>query len=285
MKKFIKKIILFSIIILKISFVLFYIMQIYYNHSFSDKNAIFIWGDSQAYHGIDLEELSAITNKNIYSSAFHGAGVYDFLLFTERISPNSKVIVSISKLVQIRRKENDFNRSGLSLGALNKLHEYNYSFEEIVQILKMNLKPKRNIFKETSLYPYKDSIEIKHNLSHFKSYYEKIPEFLNDKQSLYLLGIKNLIDKNCIISFIEFPSHKDLENIEKCSPARHQIRGLNKKILLMFDKCQIDSITINKERNIYKDYSHLNCLGAKDLSNKLGVKIDKQKNTTIYVAK
>ena len=93
MKKFIKKIIFFSIIILKITFVLFYMMQIYYNHSFSDKNAIFIWGDSQAYHGIDLEELSAITNKNIYSSAFHGAGVYDFLLFTERISPNSKVIV------------------------------------------------------------------------------------------------------------------------------------------------------------------------------------------------
>ena len=285
MKKFIKKIIFFSISILIFTVVVFYSLQIYYNHSFSDKNAIFIWGDSQAYQGIDIEELSNITKKNVYSSAHHGAGLYDFLLFTQQVAKNSEAIVSISKLAQIRRKENDFNRSGLSLWGLIKLYENNYSLEEIIYIFKMNLKPKKNIYKETSLYAYKDSIEIQHNLSHFKSYYQKIPEFLNDKQSLYLIGIKNLINKNCKISFIEFPSHQDLENIEKDSPAQQEIEGFKKKILLLFDGYQIDNIAINKERNVFKDFSHLNCLGAKDLSQKLGIKMETQENTTLYVVK
>ena len=284
MKRFIKKTIFFSIGILIFTVILFYFLQIYYNHPFSDKNAIFIWGDSQAYQGIDIRELSNITNKNVYSSAHHGAGLYDFLLFTEQVATNSEVIVSISKLAQIRRKQNDFNCSGLSLWALKKLYENNYSLEEIISIFKINLKPTRNIFKKTSLYAHKDSVEIGQNLAHFKSYFQNIPVFLNDKQSLYLIGIENLINKNCIISFLEFPFHQDLENIEKYSPAQQKIEMLKNNILLLFDGCQIDSIEINKEKNIFKDLSHLNCIGAKDLSEKLGVKMVTQENTTLYIA-
>ena len=285
MKKFIQKTIFFSIGILIFTIVLFYSLQIYYNHPFSDKNAIFIWGDSQAYQGIDIEELSNITKKNVYSSAFHGAGVYDFLLFTERVSTNSVVIVSISKLVQIRRKEKDFNRSGLSFWALKQLYDNNYSIEEIIAIFKLNLKPKRNIFKTTNLYTYKDSMQIGQELSHFRSYYKTIPDFLHEKQNLYLLAIQNLINKNCKISFLEFPVYSDLKDLEKESPANQKIEELKNNMLLLFDDCQIDSIEINKDINIFEDLSHLNCVGAKDLSEKLGIKMGKQENTTLYIAK
>jgi len=275
----------FSITILISYVALFYSAQSYYNYLFFDNNAIFIWGDSQAYQAIDIEELSNITKKNVYSSAHHGAGLYDFLLFTQQVAKNSEVIVSISKLAQVRRKEKDFNRSGLSFWALSKLYENNYSLEEIISILKMNLKPKRNIYKETSLYTYKDSIEIWHDLAHFKSYYKKIPDFLTEKQNLYIIGVENLINKNCDISLIEIPSHQELEDIEKGSPSQEKIEDFKNNILLLFDVCQIDSIDINRDKNIFKDFSHLNCVGAKDLSQKLGIKMEKQDNATLYIVK
>ena len=284
MQKFIKKTIFFSIGILIFTIVLFYSLQIYYNHPFSDKNAIFVWGDSQTYQGIDIEELSNITKKNVYSSAFHGAGIYDFLLFTERVSTNSEVIVSISKLVQIRRKEKDFNRSGLSFWSLKQLYDNNYSKEEIIAIFKLNLKPKKNIFKTTNLYPYKDSMEVVQDLAHFKSYYQNTPPFLNDKQSLYLIGVENLINKNCKISFLEFPFHQDLKNIEKQSPAYQKIEALKNDIAFLFSEFQTDTLDINKGKNIFKDLSHLNCKGAKDLSEKLGIKMSKHESTTLYIA-
>ena len=284
MKKFIKKIIFFSIGILIFTIVLFYSLQTYYNHPFLDKNAIFIWGDSQAYEGIDIGELSNITKKNVYSSAHHGAGVYDFLLFTKQVPKNSEVIVCVSKLVQIRRKEKDFNRSGLSLWALKKLYNNNYSLNEISTILMANLKPKRNIFKRTILEPYKDSMEIDLPISHFKSYYQEIPLFFNDKQSLYLTGIQYLINKNCKISFLEFPYHPELESIERESPAQHKIAAFNHKLVSLFDDFQVDTIEINKNKNIFQDLSHLNCVGAKYLSKELGIKISNQQHTTLYIA-
>ena len=284
MKKIIRNAISFSIGLLIATILLFFSLHLYYNHSFFDKNAIFIWGDSQAYQGIDIGELSKTTKKNVYSSAHNGAGLYDFLLFTEQVPSNSEVIVSISKLAQIRRKENDFNRSGLSLWALQKLYDNNYSLNEIISIFKINLKPKRNILKKTNLYPYKDSMEIGLPISHFKSYYQKTPTFLNDKQSLYLIGVENLINKNCKISFLEFPFHQDLKNIEKQSPAYQKIEALKNDIAFFFSEFHTDSLDINKGKNIFKDLSHLNCVGAKDLSEKLGIKMREQERTTLYIA-
>ena len=49
------------------------------------KNTLFIWGDSQTYQGLDLDVLKSNTDRAILSSAVHGAGVYDFLIFTELV--------------------------------------------------------------------------------------------------------------------------------------------------------------------------------------------------------
>ncbi len=283
MRKFILKSLFFPLGLIS-SYTLFYFCSnAYLNSSFTNKNAIFIWGDSQAYQGIDLNKLSTTIEKKVYTSANHGAGVYDFLVFTEQVPENSEVIVSISKLVQVRRKKNDFNRSGLSIWALKKLYHNAYTTKEIISILKPNLKPRSNIRKSTELYAYSDSIQIL-NLSNFESYYQKIPSFFYEKQNIYLTGIQNLINKNCKISFLTFPYHAELVNIENKSPIKEKTDGLLFEIGNLFEKFEIDTIKLNKNKNVFRDLSHLNCRGAKDLSKKLGEKLVTREHTTIYVA-
>ena len=285
MRKFIVKTFLFPISLI-LTYILFYFcLNAYLNSSFGKKSAIYIWGDSQAYQGIDLNELSKTIEKQVYTSAHHGAGVYDFLLFTQQVPENSEVIVSISKLVQIRRKENDYNRSGLSLWALKQLSKNKYSLKENIKILKSNIKPKSNISDSSSLYAYSDSMQIGLPLSHFRSYYQTPPSFLHDKQNLYLIGIQNLINKNCKLTFIEFPFHAELEKIENQSPIKAQTDDFINQIGSLFQEYRIDTIKLDESKNIFHDLSHLNCLGAKELSEKLGKNMIKQERTTIYISK
>lgn len=290
MIKFILK--LFRFVFFFNLFVLVYILvllciNVILNSSFSDNNTIFIWGDSQAYRGIDLKELSNITKKKVYSSAHPGSGVYDFLLFTEQVQEKSKVIVSISKLVQVRKKSNDYNRTGLSFWALKKLHDNNYSVKEIASIIKRNLSPKKNIFDDNSLhlFAYSDSMKINLHIPRFRSYYKKTPLFLEDKQKLYITGIENLIRKNCEILLLEFPYHKKLESIESESTIKNKTEEFKQKLSKLFNNIKVDSIKLRNDINLFKDLSHLNSSGAKDLTKKLGTKIQANNyKTTFYIA-
>lgn len=285
MKRFIIKTISFHIVLIALYATIYISFKAYLNGSYSNNEAVFIWGDSQAYQGIDIHELSNTLKKEVYTSAQHGAGVYDFLIFTEQVPEKSKIIVSISKLAQIRRKENDYNRSGLSIWALQKLYENNYSKKEIISIIKQNIPIRRNIRESTELYAYSDSMQIKLPLSLFESYYQKIPTFLEEKQNLYIIGIKNLIKKNCKIVFIEFPFHKELEIVEDLSPIKMKTNKFIYQIGSLFDEFEVKAIKLNKDKNIFADLSHLNSFGAKDLSKKLGENILKNEHTTIYIAR
>ncbi|MEY8847891.1 hypothetical protein AB9K26_03695 [Psychroserpens sp. XS_ASV72] len=284
MKRFIRKIVLFPIGLLLAYGILYVSYDSYLNHSFSNKDSIFIWGDSQAYQGVDLKALSQVTRKKVYSSAHHGAGVYDFLNFVDQVPEDSELIISISKLSQIRRKDKDYNRTGLSFWALNQLYGHDYSFNDVFSIFKLNIKPKRNILESTKLYAYSDSMQEGLPLSHFESYYEEIPEFLDEKQDLYLIGVQKLIDKNCKITFLELPFQKQLKAIENRSPIKGETEAFVNQISRLFKTFEKDTIRLDKTKNIFNDYSHLNLIGAKDLSLKLGENLLKNKNTTLYIA-
>ncbi|NRA92477.1 MAG: hypothetical protein HRU26_07285, partial [Psychroserpens sp.] len=155
----------------------------YLNPAFDSEDAVFIWGDSQAYQGIDIPELANTLDKEVYSAANHGAGVYDFLVFTQQVPENSEVIVAISNLVQVRRKEKDYNRSGFSFWSMKSLYQNGYSLNELFSISKLNIKPRRNILASTKLYPYSDSIQKILPISHFEKYFNDSPEFLDSKQN------------------------------------------------------------------------------------------------------
>ena len=60
--------------------------------------------------------------------------------------------------------------------------------------------------------------------------------------------------------------------------------GLLFEIGNLFEKFEIDTIKLNKNKNVFRDLSHLNCRGAKDLSKKLGEKLVTREHTTICVA-
>ena len=85
MNNFIKKTTLFIISITLLYLLLYISIDYYYNYK-KDKSAIFIWGDSQTYEGINLQVIRNFPNKQVYTYAKHGAGVYDFLVFSEKVA-------------------------------------------------------------------------------------------------------------------------------------------------------------------------------------------------------
>ena len=278
MKLFLKRIfyfgIYFSIFIIFISFLL---PTIKYNEP-KDKKAIYIWGDSQAYQGIDLSLLHRKTNRKCFSMATRGAGVYDFLIFTEKVPSFSQVIVSLSKPAQIRNKLSDFNRSGFSFKAMYTLYKNNYSIQELFEIFKNNKINNLLFSRNFSLYPYNDSIIFKEPLSIFKEGYKKVPYYLLDKQNIYIEGINKLKEKKCKIIFIEFPFHPILKKIEDKSSVKINTQNFNKKVFKLFKKVIIDTIKLKNDKQIMHDLTHLNELGAKELTENL-IKILNKKST------
>lgn len=283
MKKFI-----INIIKVSLSFVIFLILtykliHLLLNYNFFDKKAVFIWGDSQAFQGIDLPQLKSIIGKPVYSSAHHGAGVYDLLVFSEQVPENSHVLISISKLVQIRAKTRDFNRSGLSYSALKSLYKHNYSINEIEQIIKNNLMPRINTVKNIDLYADRDSVDVSKLTHKIEEFYKNSPTYLSDKQNLYLLGVKNLIDKNCTINFVEFPLHPKLTEVENNYKIKSQLEDFKNELRGLFKECNVDSIELNNDKNIFNDATHLNSRGAKALTLKLSKKLNNNDNPCIII--
>lgn len=284
MKKFLIKLTFLGLIFpLSIAVTLILINVNSNNISNADK-PIFIWGDSQTYQGLNLKILQTELNRNIYSAAIHGAGIYDFLIFTEKVPDSSEVIIAISKLVQLRRKERDRNKSGLSLFALKALSINNYSNNEILSIIKRNIKPPKLFSSKSSLYKYSDSITMYPPVSSLEMVYKEIPIYLSDKQELYIKGITNLKYKGCKITFIEFPYHQKLINIEKKSVVFYETESFKGRISRIFNDFEIDSIYIEKDGQIMHDLTHLNELGASILSSKLSLKLKTNERTTLYIA-
>lgn len=275
MRKFIVKTLLFVLSFLIIYVLLYFTINLCYNTK-EPSNSLFIWGDSQTYQGIDLSVLKERTNKKIYTAAHHGAGVYDFLVFCETVPSYSDVIISISKPVQLRRKDKDRNLSGISLFAIKKLLENNYSLKEVFQILKKNRKPSKIFLTKTKQYSYEDSINIKEPIELFESIYSSIPLYMPDKQNIYLEGFKKLTNKKCKFYLITFPYHEILSQIEFNSPVKNHTDAFLEKVQIKTNCYQRDSLILKTDKQVMHDLTHLNCYGAKQVSEFIGEKVEKQ---------
>jgi hypothetical protein len=282
MKRFLSNTVRFLLLLPLVFATLFIILDYAKNHKKAE-NALFIWGDSQAYQGIDLPLLGELTEKMIYTAARHGAGVYDFLVFAEKIPEGAEVMIAVSKTAQLRRKQKDYNMSGFSFGALKYLGENNYSFMEILQIARKNIRPKKLFIEETYLFEYSDSLKLSDPIDLFKEIYSKTPAYLHDKQNIMLEGIQALKDKGCSLTFIEFPYHPILSEIESGSGIRERTDAFKTRIGNMFQDYQTDTILIEKDRQVMHDLTHLNAHGASVLSRKLARQIIGDSITTLYV--
>tara|TARA_B110000238_G_C16076795_1_gene417513 strand:+ start:425 stop:1342 length:918 start_codon:yes stop_codon:yes gene_type:complete len=282
MKSFIKKI-SFFIISLPILYLVLYISIDYNYNCKNDSDAIFVWGDSQTYQGINLQVIRDKTDKNIYSYAKHGAGVYDFLVFSEKVPKNTTIILGVSKPVQLRRKQNDRNMSGISIIGLLNLYRNGYTFQDIVAIVKKNKKPLKIRQEKTNMNKYNDSIVLKEPIELFEEIYAEIPSYLYEKQNLYKIGIKKLRDKNCNIIFIDFPYHSLLKEVENKSLIKIETEKLTNYIINSSNKIEIDTLPLSSKKQVMSDLTHLNEFGAEQVSSYISKKIRKYERTTMYI--
>lgn len=244
--------------------------------SYNKDNAIFIWGDSQTYQGIDISQLSDKTGYDIYSSAVHGAGVYDFIVFTELVPDSSICIIGYSQCCLLRKKESDYNRSGVNYPAIEILNENKYGLSEIITILQNNNFLQKDIFKKKStLYPYCDIIITPEPIEGFRKMYAYEPVFYNDKYNIYKKGIKKLIDKECKIIIIAFPYYNEVATFYKSSSYRQHIDKDIELLATEYSNNKIDTLYINdSDTLLMHDLTHFNEIGAKRASNILSQYID-----------
>jgi len=267
MKEFIKKIIYFNFLTLIVITACYYTKDYILNKQ-NDNKSIYIWGDSQSYRGIDTELFASLCGCRVTSASAQGSGVYDFLIFTEKVPRNSKVIISLSKLMQIRHKDFDRNLSGISPGALFQLYENNYSPLELFNIFVRNIRPK-TIFN-SNLHLFTGTRDnISQLVPHYQKIFSTVPSHLTDKQTLFLQGISTLKEKNCKLTFVEFPYHPQLREIELNSPLYKQTEGFKDTVLGLFGSVQSNEKQIVSTEPCMYDFTHLNQRGARLLTKHL----------------
>lgn len=263
-----------------------YLSVDYIYNSVPSENTLFIWGDSQAYRGLDLEILRNKTHKKIFSAAAHGAGVYHFLVFADKIPPSSDVLVTISKPAQLRMKERDRNKAGISIFAIKNLFKYGYTLGEIIKILKINDEPEKIFSTHSNLYSSTSKIDLTDQIENFKRVYEHTPSYLAEKQKLIMEGVNLLMEKGCRVHFIEFPFHPLAEAIENNSEITYSTNKFKYDLLANTKKdFSVDTIYIDSGTLAMRDLTHLNKLGASIVSNNLAKAINNSNIPDLYTVK
>lgn len=283
MERFLKTIFFFIAVTLFIILCLIILLYVISKPEKATNNeSLFIWGDSQTYQGIDITRLQENTGLHIYSAATHGAGVYDFLIFAEQVPDSSICIVGYSQLCLLRKKEKDYNESGVSFNALKILTQNNYSLREIQKILTNNKFMRKYIFKHSSmLYNYCDTIVTPEPIQLFEQMYKSIPPFYLDKYSIYLSGIHELIKKNCTIIFIAFPYYSELANIYETSIYKNKLDDGISFIANEYT-CKIIDTTyiLDSDSLLMHDLTHFNEIGARRTSDLIGNYLDSIEHST-----
>lgn len=284
MKKFLVRLSIFLIGIVSIVITYHVFFNLLYN-SKDKENTVFIWGDSQAYQGIDLERLSEKSGLNVYSAAKHGAGVYDFLVFAKNVPEKCNVLVAISKPAILRRKDSDYNMSGLNISALCFLYMNNYSIPEINKIIVHNISNLKELFvKKSYLYPLKNELIISETFESIKKVYKEKPYYFQDKINLYTKGLEILVKKGCKINLISFSYEKTLEEVEKESSI-NELKSIPNIIMTEFKYLDIKTVNLHliKDKRVFYDFTHLNEYGAAQVSDFLIGKIIKKRNHFLII--
>jgi len=267
---------LFNLIVLCIVFIIGFIQDYSLEKSTKDSNSVYMWGDSQAYQGVNVNKLSLALKREVYSLAQHGSGVYDLLVFSDKVPEGAMVLLQIPKGAQKRTIYLDRNDSGLNIFAFKSLWENNYSLFDLLYIARNNLFtiPKFNKFSGS----WKHHEGLHDNLHKkllFESY-KQIPDYIFDRQNIILSSIRKLINKKCIILLFDIPFHPTLQEFEKKSELKLIFNSFEQKMIKEFN-LPTDSITFNNDQNIFFDLTHFNVLGNNMLTDSLSSRLNKLK--------
>ena len=231
-----------------------------------DKNAAYFWGDSQTVQGIDLNVFSTNRNVMVKTTAAHGAGVYDFLVFADNVPDSTNCVVGFSQCCLLRKKTSDYNRSGINVKMLVELWKQNYSIKEIVEIVNNNkLISINNLFSMSHpQLEYCDTMIPGEPLSGFIGLYDKEPSFFADKVELYKTGLDILMNKHCKVTIVEFPYYSELFEVSLASPYKDVIDSVRQDICDKYSNGKLDTIYIDDSDSLLMhDLTHLNGVGSR----------------------
>tara|TARA_S200000501_G_C20853862_1_gene756917 strand:+ start:1554 stop:2366 length:813 start_codon:yes stop_codon:yes gene_type:complete len=235
--------------------------------------SIYMWGDSQLYQGVNVNKLSMITKREVFSLAQHGSGVYDLMVFSSHVPNGSTVLLQIPKGAQKRKLSLDRNDSGLSLFAFKVLWENNYSIPDLFYIFRKNIFSVPQFNKYSDSWAYHEKLQDNlHKKLMFESY-KNIPSFIFDKQNIILAAINTLVSKNCKILMIEIPMHSMLDEMESKSELKGIHNSFSKEIIKELNLTLVDSVNLESEKNIFYDLTHFNIVGNKMLTDSLAVRL------------
>jgi len=268
MKSFIQRLSVFIFLICAIGTVIVvFLSRCGNNDKCLSHEAVFVWGDSQTYQGLDLCQLSKTIGQKVYSSACHGAGVYDFLVFADKVPDSSTVVISFPECALFRNPKSDSNRSGLNWVALKTLFYSGYQISELLTIAKQNNYSAKNIFYagSTHLYEYADTITFSEPLDGFVNMYYKKDHYIDKKIEAYGQGIEILVSKKCNISLISFPFDNKLEKLIKHSPCRIKSDSISSLLISKYGLNEIE-LPLQEDSLLMYDLSHMNKVGARRLT-------------------
>jgi len=268
MKNFIFKTLVYCIGLLSLYGIIYLVYSIYFVLNPTDSKSIYVWGDSQTYQGLILDSLEKILETKCYSSAKHGNGVYDFLVFTEAVPEKSVCVVGMSEALLYRQISSDNNHSGLNIKSINTLYKCGYSIKELCKIAQTNnfLPQKRLFSSKHSTYSYADTIFYAEPLDGWKKLFDNDDEYHEYKKKAYLHGLQRLAEKSCTIHIITYPLYEEIESYARTSSNRKKTLAYQDSVIKRFMLFS-DVETIYSDSLLMHDLSHLNEVGARLTTN------------------
>ena len=267
MKKFLLKIgfatVCFSALIIIAYFVLQGVSK-KTNARNNGNDKVFVWGDSQMFQGLDVPLISDRLGKQIFTSACHGSGIYDFLVSEKNIPCNSLCVLSFSEAALLRNPLSDYNRTGFDVSCLKEMLLSGCPVDECARIAGLNKKfIKYSVFRTGhSLYAYADTLVYPEPLPVWHSLFEDERDWFSWKAWVYKEGIQDLYDKQSQLVLVPFPFDKQVESFACNSINRHLTDSL-KEVLIKDYALKYEEIVLDSDSLLMHDLSHMNEVGAR----------------------
>jgi len=264
MKKFLSKTALYLFLVVTLYILIYCVYEKILANTAKDNKALYIWGDSQTYQGLILDQIEDSLHLKCFTSAEHGNGVYDFLVFTESVPDSAECLIGMSEALLYRNISSDNNHSGANFKALYELFKCGYSINELCNIAQTNnFTPKKNLFTNShSTYTYADTIYYAESLDSWKGLFTKNDNYHPFKKKAYSIGLQKLIDKGCTVHIITYPIYKEIESFAKTTPNRYATLKYQSNIIKKHHMTY-QQVFLESDSLLMHDLSHLNEIGAR----------------------
>lgn len=282
----VKKFILNTALFIVLLSILVLAIHVFFDSFYDLKNeqAIYVWGDSQMYYGLDLENISNNTRREVYSFAQEGSGIYEFLNFVESVPRECTVLISISDPLVLRDRNKERNLTGYDFGVLNEMYKEGYEFMNCFNIVMENIRPRKPWHQSVQLLPALDHLTITEPMSYYLGFYSRISEDYDIRLRLIKNGLRRLKEKSCKIINIDFPYHHELKNKVESRDVRQNLAEAKRGIFIGDFGFIMRSENIECSPTCMFDYTHLNGIGAKNVSELVVKSLDANNSGTfLYI--